>query len=305
MDPLEHGYGRDRQRMLHPESHRGRPARPRLLSRIGTVRHLSEGLRALGYASRVARYTYGDSELAADRLAIVAELFGPASETFLRSAVPSAPALAVDLGCGPGHTTRLVHGVTGAHRTVGLDRSPAFVATASTTLDATGISFLVHDATTLPLPVEPPDLIYARLLLAHLPHHGSIVQRWCAAAARGGRVLLDEVEAVDTDDPLFRTYLDEVAIPVVTSQGGRLIAGPALHEMTDPPNAVRVHDEVVTMRPPAALTAVMFGMNLQVLVDAGEIAPRPDLADGLRTRSEDASVSPVVWRMRQIAFERR
>jgi trans-aconitate 2-methyltransferase len=269
------------------------------------VRHLSEGLRALGYASTVARYTYGDSELAADRLAIVAELFGPASETFLRSAVPSPPALAVDLGCGPGHTTRLVHGVTGAHRTVGLDRSPAFVATASTSRDATGISFLVHDATTLPLPVESPDLIYARLLLAHLPHHGSIVQRWCAAAARGGRVLLDEVEAVDTDDPLFRTYLDEVAIPVVTSQGGRLIVGPALHEMADPDAAFRVHDEVVTLRPPAALTARMFSMNLDVLADAGEIARRPDLSDGLAAFAADPSAPPVVWHMRQIAFERR
>lgn len=257
-----------------------------------------------GYAPTVARYTYGDSELASDRLAIVAELFGPASETFLRAAASVPPALAVDLGCGPGHTTGLVHQVTRADRTVGLDRSESFVESARAN-STPGVSFLVHDATAMPLPIEPPDLIYARLLLAHLADLPSIVQSWCGATTRGGRVLLDEVEVVDTDDSLFRAYLDEVAIPVVTSQGGRLIAGPALHEMTDPPNAVRVHDEVVTMRPPAALTAVMFGMNLQVLVDAGEIAPRPDLADGLLTLSEGASVSPVVWRMRQIVFERR
>jgi SAM-dependent methyltransferase len=252
----------------------------------------------------VTRYTYGDSELAGHRLSIVAELFGPASETFLRAAAPMQPALAIDLGCGPGHTTRLVHAVTGAERTIGLDRSPAFVATASAT-PSPGVSFLVHDTTTMPLPVEASSLIYARLLLAHLPDHASIVRAWCGAAAPGGRVLLDEVEAVETDDPVFRTYLDEVAIPVVTSQGGQLIIGPALHEMADPPNAVRVHDEEVTLRPPATLTARMFGMNLQVLADAGEIAPRPDLADGLRALTEDASASPVVWRMRQIAFERR
>lgn len=252
----------------------------------------------------MTRYTYGDSELAGDRLAVVAELFGPASETFLRAAAPVSPALAVDLGCGPGHTTRLVHTATGARRTIGLDRSPAFVAAASATATPE-VSFLVHDATAMPLPVETPDLIYARLLLAHLPEHGSIVQAWCGAAAPKGRILLDEVEAVGTDDPVFRTYLDEVAIPVVTSQGGRLIVGPQLHGMVDPSNAERVHDEVVTLRPSATLTARMFGMNLQVLVDAGEIAPRPDLADGLRALAEDASAVPVMWRMRQIAFERR
>ena len=252
----------------------------------------------------MTRYTYGDSELAGDRLAVVAELFGPASETFLRTAAPVPPALAVDLGCGPGHTTQLVHTATGARRTVGLDRSPAFVAAASATATP-GVSFLVHDATTVPLPVERPDLIYARLLLAHLPEHGSIVQAWCGAAAPKGRVLLDEVEAVEVSDPVFRAYLDEVAIPVVTSQGGRLIVGPELHEMADPSNAERVHDEVATLRPPATLTARMFGMNLRVLADTGEIAPRPDLADGLRALAEDESAAPVVWRMRQIAFERR
>ena len=104
---------------------------------------------------------------------------------------------------------------------------------------------------------------------------------------------------------MFRTYLDEVAIPVVTSQGGRLIVGPQLHEMADPSNAERVHDEVVTLSPSATLTARMFGMNLQVLTDSGEIASRPDVADGLRALAEDASAAPVVWRMRQIGFERR
>jgi len=252
----------------------------------------------------MTRYTYGDSALAADRLAIVAELFGPASEAFLRAAAPQSPSLAVDLGCGPGHTTRLVHAVTHARRTVGLDQAETFIEAASAT-SAPGVSFLVHDATSMPLPVEPPDVLYARLLLAHLPDHGSIVGAWCGAIALGGRVLIDEVESVETDDPVFRTYLDEVAIPVVTSQGGRLILGPALHEMTDPADAERVHDEVATLRPPAALTARMFTMNLRVLTDAGEIAPRPDLADGLRGIAADASAAPVEWHMRQIAFVRR
>lgn len=250
------------------------------------------------------RYTYGDSALAGDRLAVVAELFGPASEAFLRRVAPRSPVLALDLGCGPGHTTRLVHRVVGATRTLGLDRSSAFVEVAAAS-PTPGIVFLEHDATSLPWPVELPDVVYARLLLAHLPDPGAVVGAWCSAIATGGRLLLDEVESVATANPVVRTYLDEVAIPVVASQGGRLIIGPTLHEMADPVGAARVHDEVVTLRPAAALTARMFLMNLDVLADSGEIAPRPDLSEGLAALATDPSAPPVVWHMRQIAFERR
>src|SRR4051794_17612598 len=71
----------------------------------------------------MARYAYGDSDLAAERLALVATVFEPTSREFVQAAAPRSPALAVDLGCGPGHTTRLLHEATGAARTLGLDAS--------------------------------------------------------------------------------------------------------------------------------------------------------------------------------------
>ncbi|HVF07808.1 MAG TPA: hypothetical protein VNC60_04445 [Actinomycetota bacterium] len=168
-----------------------------------------------------------------------------------------------------------------------------------------GVDFLEHDATVLPWPVEAPNVAYARLLLGHLPDHGAVMSAWCGAIAAGGRLLLDEVEAVETDDPVVRTYLDDVAIPVVTSQSGHLIVGPAMHEMADPYFAARVHDEVVTLRAPTALTARMFSMNLDVLAGSGEIAPRPDLSEGLAAIAADPSAAMIVWHMRQIAYERR
>jgi trans-aconitate 2-methyltransferase len=251
------------------------------------------------------RYTYGDTALAGERLKLVADLFGPSSEAFLRAATPPAPDLAVDLGCGPGHTTRLVHAVTRARRTVGLDRSAAFIATASSSRTP-GVSFVEHDVTQTPLPIGTPDLAFARLLLAHLPDPTALVRAWLSTLAIGGRLLLDEVESVDTENLVMQTYLLEVAIPVITNHGGCLLLGPSLHGMPDPPDAVRVHDEVVTMLPPVASTARMFSMNLEVLVRAGEVAPRPELEDGLASlASGAASGHRVVWRMRQVAFERR
>jgi trans-aconitate 2-methyltransferase len=253
----------------------------------------------------MTKYTYGDTALAGERLSLVADLFASSSRAFLRAAASSAPDLAVDLGCGPGHTTRLVHAVTGAERTLGLDRSAVFIAKASS-METAGVSFVEHDVTKTPLPVAPSHVVFARLLLAHLPAPTTLVGAWLSSLAVGGRLLLDEVESVETEDRVMQTYLRDVAIPVITKHGGRLLLGPSLHEMPDPPRARRVHDEVVSVLPPVASTARMFGLNLRVLALAGEIRPRPDLEEGLASlASGEASGGEVVWRMRQIAFERR
>lgn len=75
--------------------------------------------------------------------------------------------------------------------------------------------------------------------------------------------------------------------------------------MDDPPGTTRVHDEVATLEPPVVLTARMFTMNLQVLTASGEISRRPDLEEGLAAIERNAGTSPVTWRMRHLAFERR
>jgi hypothetical protein len=44
-----------------------------------------------------ARYTYGDTSFAADRLDLVARVFEPTSLPFMRRVAPSHPDLALDL----------------------------------------------------------------------------------------------------------------------------------------------------------------------------------------------------------------
>jgi hypothetical protein len=79
-------------------------------------------------------YAFGDTSLAARCLALLADVFEPPSRAFLeRFAGPVSSGaepldLAVDLGCGPGHSTRLVATMVGARRTLGLDQSGSFVA---------------------------------------------------------------------------------------------------------------------------------------------------------------------------------
>ena len=252
----------------------------------------------------MTRYTYGDSALAAERLRLVARMFEPTTRSFLASVVRRRPDSAVDLGCGPGHTTRLLHDVTGARSTVGLDRSEAFVAAAGRDRPD-GVSFAVHDVTEVPFPTGPADVVYARLLLAHLADVERVVRRWSTMLTIGGSLLVDDLEELDAPEPSFRAYLDDVAIAVVRAEGGDLFVGPRLHGMDDPPACSRVFDGVAAFSPPAPITARVFAMNLAVLVDHDETAPRPDLAAALDDiASERRRAAPATWRVRQVAWRR-
>ncbi len=250
------------------------------------------------------RYTYGDTDLAAERLGLVARVFEPTTRTFLERSVTAAPMLAYDLGCGPGHTTRLVRTVTGAERVVGMDRSGPFLERAAVDAPA-GVSFRTHDVREVPFPHGLADLIYCRLLLAHLADPPDIVARWTTQLAPGGLALLDELEAIETADPVFESYLRDVALPVVEAQGARLIVGPLLAAMPDPPETERVADDIVSFTPSAAQSALIFGMNLAVLVARGETSAQPGLAAYLAAIADGTrGAEPVVWRMRQLAFRR-
>jgi SAM-dependent methyltransferase len=246
------------------------------------------------------RYTYGDSELAGDRLRLVAELFEPSSEAFLVAAGGS-PRLALDLGAGPGETARLIARATGASVVVGVERSAAFAARAA----RSGVATVVADVAAPFLPIRHADLIYARLLLAHLTDPAAVVARWSTATRVGGRVLVDDLERIETDDAVFREYLDEVALEVVRAEGGALFVGPTLHGGPDPAASRRVHDAVAEFAPPQSATARVFSMNLQVLTERGEVDPRPALAAALRAVADgQRAAEPVRWRVRQLAWER-
>ena len=110
-------------------------------------------------------YAFGDSAPAARRLGLLADLFEPTTRAFLEQFAGRPFGLAVDLGCGTGHTTRLLASVLGPRRALGLDQSASFVARAAAAAPA-GVSFAVHDVRTIPFPTGGPSgLLFCRLLL--------------------------------------------------------------------------------------------------------------------------------------------
>lgn len=217
------------------------------------------------------RYTFGDGDVAAERLALLAEVFEPTSRRLMARA-PRGAALAVDLGCGPGYTTRLLASVTGARATVGLDVSADFVARAEVPAagsgPGSGVSFAVHDVNAVPFPLggRRPDVAHARFLLAHLPDAAAVVDRWRGAPAPGGVLLLDELEDIQPPPGVLRDY-EELVTALVASEGADMYAGRALAGLGGEPVAFDVD---------APVAARMFGMNLATW---GDDAVRRGLVD--------------------------
>jgi len=246
------------------------------------------------------RYTFGDTDLAAERLALVAEIFDPISRDFLDRAVPAGADLALDLGCGPGFTTRLLAEVGGARRTVGLDRSAHFVELARERHGSDRVGFAVHDVTAVPLPGAPADVVHARLLLAHLPDPRGLVDRWRAQLRPGGVLVLDEIESMTTPPGPLRRY-EDLVVALVAAEGGTMCAGPLLAG----PGGLGGRCPEVDVD--AGRAARMYGMNLAtwrhearrrgLAVDAELDRLAADLADLAEHPTDDV----VHWVLRQIA----
>jgi trans-aconitate 2-methyltransferase len=157
------------------------------------------------------RYTFGDSPAAADRLALLAATYEPSTARLLRMCASLAPRRAIDLGCGPGHSTRLVHAVVAPTATVGVDRSPDHVARARASAPP-GVDYVVHDVTRASLPgASPPDFLYCRFLLTHLRAPARALAGWASAADDRATLVIEETAAMTSRDPAFRLYYRLVA----------------------------------------------------------------------------------------------
>ena len=263
-------------------------------------------------------YAFGDGPAAARRLDLLADLFEPASRTFLeRAAVRSGgagpdhrPGLAVDLGCGTGRTTRLVADVLKPERTLGLDQSEFFVAVAAGGPPGPpGVGFAVHDVTRVPFPCPPADVCYGRLLLSHLPDPGAVLAAWATQLAPGGLLLADEVDRIHTDLPALRGYLG-VAGALLATRGHTLEIGPVLARLPDPPGLVRRDDRIGHLAPPANRAAEMFARNLAVwrgqAVRAGVRTTQQldRLAADLAAVADGEVDGSIRWELRQLVLQR-
>jgi SAM-dependent methyltransferase len=245
----------------------------------------------------LSEYAFGDTEIARERLALVADTFETPTRALLADLPYTFGRYIIDLGCGPGHTTALLHEAFPLAQITGFDASEAMIADARTRVPPA--TFAVFDVTR-PL-LLPADIIYSRLLLGHLQDPRAAMATWVKSLRPGSAILVcEEPVRYRSDDPYFREY-EEAVTAVVAGAGATLWAASTFDD--DPPSCDRVLDRVVEHPVPAARAAGMFWRNA---VQWQDRAPRAAaLIDHFQARESAGDAEMVTWELRQVVFRKR
>jgi trans-aconitate 2-methyltransferase len=206
-------------------------------------------------------YTFGDNEQAGARLLRLAELYEPETRELLLQSSVRGPRLAVDLGCGPGFSTRLVQEVLHPDRTVGLDASERYIAEARRS-QTTNVAFEVHDVARVPFPVSSPDVLFCRFLLTHLGSPEQALAGWASIAAPGANLVIHETETLETEHPTLRRYYDLVG-QLQQHYGQRLLIGAVLNQCLQSSGWRVVHSQRRVLEKRASDMAGLHVANLR------------------------------------------
>jgi len=255
------------------------------------------------------QYTFGDNSRASARLRRLAGMYEAESRELLRHSGIGAPRLAVDLGCGPGWSTRLLQDTLHPYRTACLDASAVFVAEARARHGA-DLEFEVHDIARVPFPVDAPNVMFCRFLLTHLRSLGKVLAAWAGVAAPGGLLLVHETESLEADHPALRLYY-RCLEQFQRHHGQALNVGAVLEAGFAGSGWRLVENRRRLLEKPAADMAELQLANLRTwrddeharrAFDSGEIAALEASLDRIASGQEDGGV--VVNAARQIIAQR-
>ena len=248
-------------------------------------------------------YAFGDTDVAARRLQLVAQVFEPEMRSFL-SCVQVRPRLAIDLGCGPGYTTRLLADVLMPTRTIGLDTSDRFIPMARAE-PRDGVEYFQHDVTITPFPVGPVDLMFCHLLLPHLRDPAAALCTWTTQLGPAGLLLVDEVANIRTTQPIFQRYLNMVE-KVMVERGGHLYAEKVVAQLDSIPGLEMAFSRQVELPVSIAQAAAMFRMNLAgwgrmpTVRDLFPYSSVLEIESELEELTKSTSECEIVWEMCQL-----
>jgi SAM-dependent methyltransferase len=144
-------------------------------------------------------YALGRTQEEYERLRAQAGVWQAATARLLDRVGLHAGDRCLDAGCGPGETMRLMAERVGpAGRVTGIDVDGALGGEAVARLHESGhrqCDFVRVDLTTdAAIPGAPFDLVYARLLLYHLPQRLAVLRRLWDAVGSGGHLLVQDYD---------------------------------------------------------------------------------------------------------------
>jgi trans-aconitate 2-methyltransferase len=257
------------------------------------------------------RYTFGETDRAAERLERLAQVFWPSLvELLMRAAPPSKHyGSALDLGSGPGHTTATLCEVLNAEQVIGIERSARFVELARSRAIARA-SFVAHDVTDVPFPVPPADFAFSRFLLTHLAKPHEVVGRWATALRPGGRLVLQETAELSSDDDALARYYELVGL-LQTHYGQELHIGRELPKLVDHALYRTIDFRITEVPLRAARMARLHHMNLETWrtdafaqehFDASEL---DELSTALGAIANGTRTAEVRYSLGELILERR
>ena len=174
-------------------------------------------------------YTFGDNARAADRLLRLARVFEQRSRELIERFAPPGLALAIDLGAGPGHTTRLLHEASRAQRTIGVEASDRYLEQARAHAPP-GVELVQEDITRPSGDVPQGGLVFCRFVLTHVSDPGATIRGLRRYVVAGGLLLLQETSHLDASHPALARYYELVG-QMQSHYGQRLHIGRELAEL--------------------------------------------------------------------------
>jgi ubiquinone/menaquinone biosynthesis C-methylase UbiE len=138
--------------------------------------------------------SYTIDERNAERQHLLAECLNPTTREVL-ARLPTLPdARCLDIGCGQGHTTRLLVDALAPAECIGLDYDEALVAYARSQANPRGATFQQGDATQLAFPDASFDVTFCRFLLIHMSDPVRVIREMLRVTRPGGYVVAYEAD---------------------------------------------------------------------------------------------------------------
>ena len=207
-------------------------------------------------------YVFAGKEIAAGRLEKINKLFFPATKNFLQARVPKKVSLLVDLGCGPGYTTRALSSIINANEYVGLDNSEYFIEQArELSKDPSKFTYKLHDITKTPLPIKKADVIYLRFLLTHMRTPKRSILDWGTQLSDGGLLLIEETEDIKTEVSVFKEYI-KISDALLRANGNVLFIGKMLDEWRYEGKLKKKYSDVAKIPASTKQAAEIFLFNI-------------------------------------------
>jgi SAM-dependent methyltransferase len=266
------------------------------------------------------RYALGRTSREHERLRAQARVWEAATGRLLDQADLAPGTSCLDAGCGPGETMRVLAQRTGpAGRVLGIDTDDALGAAALAMLHGTGhrnCDFLAHDLTADgPVPGGPFGVVYARLLLFHLPQRVAVLARLWDAVAPGGRLIVQDYDiratgvlpALDSVDELLRVINGAFDAAGCDVSAGARLAQLFAQAGVGNPDGTDVAGRIEPLASGRALLEGSFRSVLPAAIDHG-ITTRTAAEAALAAIDRDAGRfpdRPVLWPLLIGAWKRK